>query len=88
MQQAATVGTARQPDRHRISKLIDKLQILLEESDMAAGDVAEELAIAVEGTQFSEQIKNVVRAVELFDVDAAMEALQPVSRKIRSGQLC
>ena len=88
LQQAATVGTARQPDRHRISKLIDKLQILLEESDMAAGDVAEELAIAVEGTQFSEQIKNVVRAVELFDVDAAMEALQPVSRKIRSGQLC
>lgn len=65
-------------DKGQLQPLIDKLLVLLENDDLAAGEAAEELAAATKGTHLAEQARKVALAVAGFDVDAAIEALRRV----------
>ena len=55
---------------------LDRLEALLQESDAEAMDVLEELQDQTRGTHLADGLTRVAQAVEAFDFDAALVALQ------------
>jgi PAS domain S-box-containing protein len=68
-----------QVDEHALRPLIKRLLALLEDSDLEAGEVVDELVSATHGTTLAGQVHKVAQAVACFDVDAAIEALRGIS---------
>ena len=58
---------------------LDKLKLLLQESDSEAGDLLSDLLDKLEGTPLARQLKPVSAAIEGFDFDEALEKLAAVS---------
>ena len=58
---------------------LDKLTLLLQESDSEAGDLLSDLLDKLEGTPLARQLKTVSAAIEGFDFDEALEKLAAVS---------
>ncbi|MCX5877211.1 MAG: PAS domain S-box protein [Deltaproteobacteria bacterium] len=77
------VAEAAQFDTRELQPLIEKLLALLENDDLAAGDAAEELVAATQGTPLAEEVKKVALAVAGFDVDAAIEALRGIIESMK-----
>ncbi len=71
-----------QLDARALRPLLDNLLRLLEDNDLEAGDVAEELLQATRETPLAEQVAKVVAAVTVFDVQKALLSLYEVSSKL------
>ena len=67
-----------------VRALLTRLQALLEDSNLEAGDVAEELAASVAGTALAEAVGDINQAVARFDVDTALDALRKMAERIGS----
>ncbi|WP_186453778.1 response regulator [Denitratisoma sp. DHT3] len=75
MNQTITAEVRATADPARVAALLAKLGSLLEDCDSEATDVLETLVPLVHGTPLAEPIKNVARAMEAFDFDAALAAM-------------
>jgi two-component system sensor histidine kinase/response regulator len=80
-------GNARLIDTDRVDKSaardsVNRLKNLLEESNLEAADVVEELERSLSGTVLAEAMVDVSRAVARFDVDAALNSLRGVAEAI------
>jgi signal transduction histidine kinase/DNA-binding response OmpR family regulator/HPt (histidine-containing phosphotransfer) domain-containing protein len=71
-------------DIETVRALLVRLKALLEDSNLAAGDVAEELAASVAGTALAEAVGDISHAVARFDVDTALDALRKMAERIGS----
>jgi hypothetical protein len=71
-------------DKEAVRPLVARLRDLLNDSDLEAGDVIEELAASVKGTMLVDVVRDVSLAVACFDVDAARDALERVAEKVES----
>ena len=69
-------------EKATVRVLAARLTALLEDSNLEAGDAAEELAAAVSGTALAEAATGVSQAVARFDVDAALDALRSLTVSI------
>jgi CheY-like chemotaxis protein len=69
-------------DTARLKALIDRLAALLEDSDMAAAEVAEQLAEAARGTPLADPVGRIARAVAEYDFDPALEAVRKVAAQV------
>ncbi len=66
-------------DHRSLSTLLNRLRALLEQNNLEAGEVADELVAATNGTPLAEPVRQLAKAVAAFEVDAALEALQQVA---------
>ncbi|MEW6164243.1 MAG: PAS domain S-box protein [Pseudomonadota bacterium] len=63
-------------DPAQVQALLDRLRVLLADSDTEAGDVIEELMPLVKGTPRAAGLRKVAAAIAEYDFDAALDALQ------------
>ena len=75
---SAPVGVAAALDEPRARALKERLKSLLEDNDTEATDTVEEFAELASGTPLSAALKRVASAVEKYDFDAALKALEQV----------
>ena len=69
-------------DKSAARASVSRLRGLLEESDLGASDVVDELARVLSGTALTKAMDNVSRAVARFDVDEALDSLRFVAEAI------
>jgi two-component system, sensor histidine kinase and response regulator len=69
-------------DIETVRGLLTRLTALLEDNNLEAGDVVEELAASVAGTTLEEAVGNISRAVARFDVDTGIDALRKMAERI------
>ena len=72
----ATVSMAPALDTAKLRAGIERLTVLLKDSDSDAADLVEELAALASGTAMADALKRVATAVADYDFDAALEHLQ------------
>jgi CheY-like chemotaxis protein len=60
----------------RVKTALERLTVLLKDSDADAGDAVDELLDLAQGTQLAFKLKRVANKVAEFDFDAALAALQ------------
>jgi hypothetical protein len=58
-----------------VKTALERLTVLLKDSDADAGDAVDELLDLAQGTQLAFKLKRVAAAVADFDFDAALTAL-------------
>jgi PAS domain S-box-containing protein len=75
----APVSTAPAMPEAELNATLDKLKLLLEESDSEAGDLLSDLLDKLKGTPLATKLKPVAAAIEGFDFDAALEKLQAIT---------
>jgi CheY-like chemotaxis protein len=73
---AATVSMAPALDTVKLRAGMERLTVLLKDSDSDAADLVEELAALASGTAMADALKRVAAAVANYDFDAALEHLQ------------
>lgn len=61
-----------------LTAALDRLAVLLQDSDADAADLLDEIAQQAQGTSLAAGLKPVSRAVESFDFDAALSALKAI----------
>jgi signal transduction histidine kinase/CheY-like chemotaxis protein len=66
-------------DTDAVRAQLGRLKILLNDSNLEAGDAVEELAASVKGTALVEIVGDLSRAVAGFDVEAALDVLDRVT---------
>lgn len=59
-----------------VSAELDRLEVLLRDSDVEAADLLDEVMERCQGTALSAALQRVAQSVEAFDFDAALAALQ------------
>ena len=69
-------------DKSAARVAVARLKSLLEESNLEATDVVEELSRSLNGTVLAGAMGDVSRAVDRFDVDAALDSLRSVAEAI------
>jgi hypothetical protein len=62
--------------------LATRLKALLDDNNMEAGDVVEELEASVAGTALEERVADISEAVGRFDMDMALDALRNMTETI------
>ena len=67
-------------EQAKVQEVRERVLHLLKDSDADAADAVEELSELVKGTPMAAQLKRVAAAVEAFDFDAALEALEQGDR--------
>ena len=65
-----------------VRALLTQIEALLEDSNLEAGDVVEELAASVAGTALAETVDDISQAVARFDVDTALDGLRKMAREL------
>jgi two-component system, sensor histidine kinase and response regulator len=69
-------------DMARVRALATRLKALLDDNNMEAGDVVEELEASVAGTALEERVADISEAVGCFDMDMALDALRNMTETI------
>lgn len=69
-----------------LAALIERLAALIDDCDMAAGEVARQLAAAVRGSALAEDAARIVRSLDEIDFESAAEAARTMAQ--RAGRKC
>jgi HPt (histidine-containing phosphotransfer) domain-containing protein len=72
-------------DMATVRALLAQIEALLEDSNLEAGEVVEELAASVAGTALEETVWDISRATARFDIDMALGALRKMAEKLKEN---
>lgn len=77
---ASPAGVASAAGDTALAEALNRLTVLLQDSDADAADVLDDIVQLVKGTPLAASLKPVSRAVDDFDFDAALAALNAIER--------
>ena len=76
---ASPAGVASAAADTALAEALNRLTVLLQDSDADAADVRDDIAQLVKGTPLAARLKPVSRAVDDFDFEAALAALKAIT---------
>ncbi|MBL3619624.1 MAG: response regulator [gamma proteobacterium endosymbiont of Lamellibrachia anaximandri] len=76
-------GESRELDLPAAERLLRELHALIVKDDVAAGDIIGELASSLKNTPYMDQLEKLARAVEGYDFDEALEAIEVLADTLK-----